>query len=111
VAGSIRLDRPWRALVADEIDRLDGSLGVYQLADDSGAVRYIGYAGGRSLFGLRGELRDRLDAGGAASQFRVEVNMQYMSRYEELLMVHIADHGELPPDNDDRRRLGRLSPG
>jgi hypothetical protein len=36
-----------------------------------------------------------------------------MSRYDELLMVHAADYGALPPGNaaDGRRRLGRLSPG
>jgi hypothetical protein len=36
-----------------------------------------------------------------------------MSRYDELLMVHKADHGELPPGNaaDARRRLGRITPG
>jgi hypothetical protein len=44
--------------------------------------------------------------------FRFEVNMQYMTRYKELLMVHAADHGELPMDNRKSRppRLGRMNP-
>jgi len=44
--------------------------------------------------------------------FRVEVNMQYRSRWFELLMVHQADHGSLPPDNAKNPPpvLGRLSP-
>lgn len=91
---------------------LRGELGVYHLGDEAGRVLRIGYAGGRSLFGLRGELAAVLAAGEAA-RFRVEVTAQYLSRYEELLMVHKADFGDLPPGNaaDGRRRLGRLSPG
>jgi hypothetical protein len=34
-----------------------------------------------------------------------------MSRYEELLMLHVADHGALPAANRDAPpSLGRLSP-
>ena len=49
---------------------------------------------------------------GAGCQFRVEVNQQYRSRWFELLMVHQADHGSLPPDNakNPPPNLGRLSP-
>ena len=81
-------------------------------AHDDGRVVRIGYAGGRSLFGLRGELGAALSAG-EAPRFRVEVTAQYLSRYEELLMVHKADFGDLPPGNasEARRRIGRLSPG
>ena len=74
---------------------------------------YIGYAGGRSLFGLRSKLREELDQGlDDATQFRVEITMQYMTRYLELLMVHKADHGVLPRGNENAPppRLGRLSP-
>ncbi len=108
----VRLEKPWRRLTAETVADLRGELGVYQLADDGGRVLRIGYAGGRSLFGLKGELGAALAAGEAA-QFRVEVTAQYLSRYEELLMVHKADFGALPPGNaaDARRRLGRLSPG
>ena len=84
-----------------------------RVIDAQGRVLRIGYAGGRTLFGLRSELAAALAAGEAA-KFRTEVNAQYMSRYYELLMVHRADHGgALPPGNaaDARRRLGRLSPG
>ena len=108
----VRLDKPWRPLDAATVADLRGELGVYQLADDAGRLLRIGYAGGRSLFGLRGELGAALAANEAA-RFRVEVTAQYLSRYEELLMVHKADFGDLPPGNaaDGRRRLGRLSPG
>ncbi len=108
----VRLDKPWRDLTSGTVAGLAGELGVYHLGDAEGRVVRIGYAGGRTLFGLRSELQAALAAGEAA-RFRTEVTAQYLSRYEELLMVHVADHGELPPGNaaDGRRRLGRLSPG
>ena len=108
----VRLEKPWRELTAANVAALAGELGVYQLGDADGRVIRIGYAGGRTLFGLRSELQAALEAGGAA-KFRTEVNAQYLSRYEELLMVHKADFGSLPEGNaaDTRRRLGRLSPG
>jgi len=108
----VRLDKPWLALTAANVGALAGELGVYQLADAEGRIVRIGYAGGRTLFGLRSELQAALSAGEAA-KFRVEVTSQYLSRYEELLMVHKTDHGALPPGNaaEARRRIGRLSPG
>ncbi len=108
----VRLEKPWRDLTAANVAGLAAELGVYQLANAQGGIVRIGYAGGRTLFGLRSELQAALAAGEAA-KFRIEVNAQYLSRYEELLMVHKADFGDLPPGNgaDARRRLGRLSPG
>ncbi|MBN9535918.1 MAG: hypothetical protein BGN99_04930 [Alphaproteobacteria bacterium 65-37] len=108
----LRLDKPWRPLAAPEIARLPGQLGVYQIADATGTILFIGQAGARSTFGLRSELQRELAERGAGCQFRVEVNMQYRSRWFELLMVHKADHGALPPDNarNPPPNLGRLSP-
>ncbi|HVM99519.1 MAG TPA: hypothetical protein VMT68_04820 [Caulobacteraceae bacterium] len=108
----VRLEKPWRELTAANVAALAAELGVYQLADADGRIVRIGYAGGRTLFGLRSELEAALRAGEAA-KFRTEVTAQYLSRYEELLMVHAADNGVLPPGNaaDARRRTGRLSPG
>jgi hypothetical protein len=108
----LRLDKPWRPLTAEEATRLPGQLGVYQIADAGGVVLYIGQAGGRSIFGLRSELQREFNERGPGCQFRVEVNMQYRSRWFELLMIHQADHGSLPPDNakNPPPNLGRLSP-
>ena len=109
----IRLDKPWAALDAATVRRLPGQLGVYQIAEADGSIVYIGFAGGRSLFGLRSELERWLrDRAGKPTQFRYEVNMQYTSRHQELLMLHVADHGRLPPANNDidQKKLGRLSP-
>ena len=108
----VRLEKPWRELTPGAVAKLAAELGVYQLADAEGRVVRIGYAGGRTLFGLRGELEAALK-GGEAAKFRTEVTSQYLSRYEELLMIHKADFGALPPGNaaEARRRIGRLSLG
>jgi len=106
----IRLSKPFIALEQASISEVTASLGVFELADEHGVVIFIGYAGGRSLFGLRGMLTEYA-ATSAASQFRYEVNSAYLTRYQELLMAHIADHGRLPLENTeaDGVSLGRLS--
>lgn len=110
---AVRMTKAWVALTPDNVKRLTGQLGVYQLADATGGVVFIGFAGGRSLFGLRGEVEKALaDPPAGATQFRVEVNQQYTTRYQELLMAHVHDHGSVPPGNLGKPlpRLGRLSP-
>jgi hypothetical protein len=110
---AIRMSKPWIALTADAVSALPGQLGVYQLADEHERIVYIGFAGGLSLFGLRGELERALaERPCSAARFRYEVNQQYTSRYLELLMLHVADHGTLPLANraSPPPRLGRLSP-
>ncbi|MEQ1652631.1 MAG: D-2-hydroxyacid dehydrogenase family protein, partial [Hyphomicrobium sp.] len=85
----------------------------YELGTAAGEVVFIGFAGGRSLFGLRGEVERHLgDPPNGATQFRVEVNQQYTTRYQELLMAHVHDHGGIPKGNVGKPlpRLGRLSP-
>lgn len=101
------LDKPWLPLTAERVSALPGQMGVFQLADADGRVVYIGFAGGKSLFGLRSELQKRL---GSAARFRYEVNNQYQTRWRELLMLHQAANGELPPLNRDEPapKLGRL---
>ncbi len=103
----LHLDKPWLPLSAERLALLPGQLGVFQLADDTGHVLYIGFAGGKSLFGLRSELQKRL---GSAAQFRYEVNNQYQTRWRELLMLHQAEHGALPELNRTEAipKLGRL---
>lgn len=108
---AIRLDKPWLSYTEQEVAGVPGHMGVYELGNAAGDVILIGVAGGRSLFGLRGELAGRLEDTDAVS-FRYEVNAAYLTRYRELLMVHMADHGGLPVENVDKdaRGLGRMSP-
>jgi len=103
----LHLDKPWNPLDETHVGRVPGQLGVYQLADSSGSVTYIGFAGGRSLFGLRSEIAARI---GSADSFRYEVNMQYQTRYRELLMLHRGANGALPLLNQAEApiTLGRL---
>ena len=113
---AVRMTKAWRPLDAASVKQLPGQLGVYQIADSEGEVLYIGFAGGRSLYGLRGELQDQLQArdpdGTQGFQYRVEVNTSYQTRYRELLMAYRYDTGELPLDNRDNPppNLGRISP-
>jgi hypothetical protein len=108
---AVRMDKPYRPLTTGEVGKLGGQLGVYQIADEAGRVLCIGYAGGRSRFGLRGELGAELQARGAGLLFRCEVTMQYLTRYKELLMVHRADHGGSPPEQAGNAPVrGRLHP-
>ena len=58
----LHLEKPWLELSAERVAKLSGQMGVYQLADESGRVVYIGFAGGKSLFGLRRELEKRVGA-------------------------------------------------
>jgi len=110
---ALRLTKAWQPLTAESVAKLPGQLGVYELADAAGQTVAFGFAGGRALFGLRSELQKILaERPHGATQYRVEINSQYQTRFRELLMVHQADHGALPPANDENQpvNLGRLSP-
>lgn len=104
---SLRIDKPFVDLSGDALSRVKGQLGVYELADVGGVTQYIGRADARTLFGLRGELEAYIDQG---YRFRFEVTTAYHTRYRELLMNYIAEHGAYPPKNKPLPRLGRLSP-
>lgn len=107
----IRLDKPWQRLDDGAIDALPAQLGVYHIADAEGTVLSVGYAGAHELFGMQSALRREMEQHGGATQFRFEFTSNYRSRWDELLMLHLADHGELPePQRDQAQRVGRLSP-
>jgi hypothetical protein len=108
---SVRMNKAWIPLTPENVQRLKGQLGVYQIQDPAGQVIFIGYAGGRSLFGLRGELERELASRDPGHSFRCEVTMQYLTRHKELLMFHAADRGELPIENrKSPPKLGRIAP-
>lgn len=104
---STRITKPWRLLTKDEINGLPAQLGVYQLSSDASTVDFVGYAGAKSQFGLRGELSRWL---GTDRYFRIEITTAYMTRFRELLMIFEADHGYLPETDQIVPGLGRLSP-
>ena len=100
------LRKEWQAFRSEGMRRIPATVGVYELGDAEGRVIYIGYAGGRTSFGLRGVIADHFgDAqtngviASNATQFRVEIVQMYMSRYMELLEQHVDAHSELPAAN------------
>lgn len=81
---------PWAPLTATAVRQCPVSVGVYELADETGRPIEFGYAGGRTLFGLRGELRGVLSSASAPLLFRYEVNAQYLDRYHDLQRAYAA---------------------
>lgn len=109
----MRMSKPW--LPIDGLlegacpIQLHGEMGVFQLADGAGEILFIGYAGGASRYGLRGEVIEQSQRIAGAVSIRFEVTTAYLTRYQELLMLHAAEYGRLPPENPPIA-LGRLSP-
>lgn len=106
------ITRPWLPLTAASADAVPAQLGVFELGDESETVTTIGYAGGREPFGMRSALA------AAAREMnpdqtvlvRYELTHAYLTRFEELLMVHRARTGALPPGNRDHlHAVGRLA--
>ena len=111
---SIRLDKPWIELSKESIDKVTGHLGVYQLANAGKEIIYIGIAGARSRFGLRGELQKWLELDDITNSFfRLEVTMAYKTRHVELLQIFLHDFKRLPLANKNMNvtSLGRLNVG
>jgi hypothetical protein len=115
------LTKPWIRSSPAAARDLPGCLGVYELGDSEGRVIYVGYAGGRSLFGLRGAIAGHFGPDEpnpvireCATAYRYEVNQMYLTRWKELLMRYQAAHGRLPEGNraagEPLPRLGRLAP-
>jgi hypothetical protein len=107
----LAMSSPWVRLTADAIAAVPAQLGVFQIADKDHTIIRIGYAGGREPFGMRSALDAALDqAPTSETYFRVELTHSYLTRWEELLMVHNAMHGQLPDGNRDHpHRLGVLT--
>ncbi len=108
----VRLTKPWFELEGGAaLERLPGQLGVFEFADRSGAVVFIGCADARTRFGLRSAAIEARSNCPTAVACRFEVTSAYTTRYLELLMAYRADHGVLPMHNADVPSLGRLTPG
>lgn len=93
------ISKPWLEASEENLRRAPGALGVYEIGDAEGRTLLIGFAGGRSRYGLRGEIERRLSEFPACHSYRYEVNMMYLTRYVELLERHLQNEPELPPGN------------
>ncbi len=105
---AVRLTKDW-ITTGEALDRLKGNLGVFQLANAQHEVMFIGFAGGKSQFGLKSEVAAALEKHSDIAAVRFEITTAYHTRYRELLMAHVADHNTLPKYNE-QINLGRLSP-
>ena len=105
---AVRLTKPWLPR-SEALAQLRGHLGVFELADAEQNVVYIGFAGGKSPYGMKGEVAAALERFAKAQYVRVEINTAYRTRHRELLMAYIADHDRWPEFNE-AFKLGRLSP-
>ena len=100
------INKAWSDCAALNPRGLPGTVGVYELADAQGEVIFIGYAGGRALMGLRGEIaahcggKETFDVTRSrVARFRYEVTASYLTRWLELLARYRQDTGVLPPGN------------
>lgn len=100
------INKPWTDARAIRAPELPGTVGVYELGDADGRVIYIGYAGGRSLFGLRGAIGAHCSQDEPNStireqlaNIRYEVTTSYLTRHLELLSRYQEDNGRLPDAN------------
>lgn len=110
-AAGLGIRSDWIELEETAVAKLHANPGVYELGDDVGQTLLISYAGGKSLFGLRGEVAKYIGHE-KASKFRVEQNMQYISRWKELMMFFRSQHDRIPELNPgtDIFGLGHLGP-
>ncbi len=105
---SLAIGNAWRPVSG--VAELPGHMGVFELGDAQGEVLYVGFAGGRSRFGLRSSIAEALSGCAGAEQFRYEVNTAYLTRYQELVMVHRAA-GRAPALPETHITFGQLTPG
>ena len=104
------IDKPWLPRERFAPKALPGTVGVYELGDAGGDVIFVGFAGGRTAFGLRGVIGDHFSDNepntvirARAERYRYEVTTNYLIRRLELLSRFHEDNGRLPPGNEAGR--------
>ena len=115
------LSKAWETFDPAATKAIPPVTGVYEIGDEKGNVVYIGYAGGREPFGIRGCIERHFSGEDPnpvvrerGRRYRYEVNAQYLTRHIELLTRHRGEHGGLPEGNEAPGetvpRLGRFGP-
>ena len=87
---AVRLTKPWLA-IDEALGVLHGHLGVFQLADANSDVIYIGYAGGKSRFGIRAEVAE------AAERLPEAVSVRYEITTTANEKIDIENPQRMPP--------------
>ncbi|WP_327152014.1 DUF7508 domain-containing protein [Nocardia sp. NBC_01329] len=90
------MSKAWTPLTGENLAEVPASVGVFEVSDGNETIA-IDFAGGRSLFGLRGSLEEWLGKQAGLS-FRYERTNAYLSRYRELVQVFTNEFGS-PPRN------------
>lgn len=99
---------PWQPVTT--ASDLAAHMGVFELADAAGAVLFVGYAGGNSRYGLRSEVQAALATYPQAVSLRFEVNTAYLTRFQELIMLH-ESRGTPVERPETPLTFGTLQPG
>lgn len=76
----------------DQVPSVNPSLGIYEIhSADKGLIGF-GYAGSSARWGLREELQRWEKALGLdRARAIIDITSSYLSRYEELLLIHVVD--------------------
>ncbi|MFB9961248.1 DUF7508 domain-containing protein [Sinosporangium siamense] len=88
------MSKPWTPLTAENVALVPASVGVFEIADEIGVIA-IDFAGGNSVFGLRGAL-DEWRGKQSGLLFRYERTNAYLSRYREVVQVFVNEFGAVP---------------
>jgi hypothetical protein len=88
---SLNISKPWSMIGPETIMNLPTSLGVFELADETGTTLVLGYAGALSTFGLRSEIPNAARETPSAACFRFEETSNYISRIQELHLAQRQD--------------------
>ncbi|MBI2887957.1 MAG: hypothetical protein HYY02_12205 [Chloroflexi bacterium] len=98
---------PWAEFDPANPRALSGSNGAYELEDAEGRVVYIGYAGGKDLFGLRGKIIRHFSdqepnpaIRGRVRRFHYEITSMWLSRWVELLGRYRENNGGRLPEGN-----------
>ena len=108
MTGVRRCSRAWQPLDAEHVAKVGGHMGVYELSSPTGrssssASPAVGRCSACAA-SSRSQLESNRDR--EALSFGLEITTTYLSRYKELLMVHVADHGSVPPRTRRPRTSG-----
>jgi hypothetical protein len=100
------IDKSWQPFSNTDLKSIPGTVGVYELADANGQTVFIGRAGAIEPFGLRGAIARHFSSEETnpviqkdARAFRYQVTSQYMTRHQELLILHREEFGDVPAGN------------
>lgn len=111
---SADMTKPWIRATEAALRDVPATTGVFEIRRGD-EILDIDYAGALELFGLQSKIAEVVaELVGEGVEFRYESHTQYLTRFEELVLVHKARNDGHIPVGLVRRNVsvpGRLSPG